>query len=168
MKKKKSLLVLGLLALVLVLGVGYAVVSEVGLDIGGTATVGDAVLKVSFQKVDVTKPDDVSVTNTLTDGALADTFTITDMKLNDTVTLKYTVQNKETDVDATLAEKIALSNSNEEYFNVSYTIDNASVPASDVTTVTVVVTLKKTPVVSANGSARISVKLEATADNNAD
>ena len=48
MKKQKSILGFGLLILVLVLGVGYAVVSNVGLDISGTAAVKNANLKVAF------------------------------------------------------------------------------------------------------------------------
>ena len=42
MKNKKSLLSLGLLALVAILGVGYAVVSDVVLTITGTASVANA------------------------------------------------------------------------------------------------------------------------------
>ena len=46
MKSKNSLVTLGIIALVLFLGVGYAVVSSVYLNIGGTASVDDQDLKV--------------------------------------------------------------------------------------------------------------------------
>ena len=51
MKNKKSLLSLGLVALVLVLGVGYAVVNEVLLTFTGTATVGEANINVYIDSV---------------------------------------------------------------------------------------------------------------------
>ena len=63
MKKKKSLLSLGILALVLVLGVGYAVVSNVGLTFDGTATVADADLKVSITGVQDAKTGDAEITH---------------------------------------------------------------------------------------------------------
>lgn len=165
MKNKKSLLSLGLLALVLVLGVGYAVVSNVNLTIGGSATVEDAQLKVSFKSVDVTKTGSAEVTNTLTEGAISDTFTITKMTLNETVTLTYTVKNEETDVVATLAEKVALTNDNEDYFEASYKIDDANIAAGGTTTVTVTVKLIKTPVTTAQGTGNFSVTLEAAPVN---
>ena len=51
MRNKKSLLSLGLLALVLVLGVGYAVVSSQELTIGGTAETVDSTIAVFFDTV---------------------------------------------------------------------------------------------------------------------
>ena len=90
MKNKKSLLSLGLLALVLVLGVGYAVVSNVTLEFGGKATVANSVLKVDIAKVETTtKPDKVTVNHTFTAHSKEASFTITDMALNDTVTIAH-------------------------------------------------------------------------------
>ena len=48
MKSEKSFLSLGIIALVLFLGVGYAVVSSVYLNIGGTASVNDQDLNVEI------------------------------------------------------------------------------------------------------------------------
>lgn len=159
MKNKKSLLSLGLLALVLVLGVGYAVVSNVGLEFGGTASVKEADLNVYISGVvDTNRTPAVSHETT----KLKDTFTISEMKLNETVTMTYTIKNDETDVNATLSQKAALIYSNEDYFDVEYTIQDADVEAQGTGTVVVDVTMKKTPVDSANSSTTISFELLAT------
>ena len=97
----------------------------------------------------------------------ADTFTITDMTLDETVTMVYTIDNHETDIDATLEEAVTLSNNNTEYFEASYKIDNASVEALGTTTVTVTVKMIKTPVVDTKNTASISFKLNAKPVNNA-
>jgi hypothetical protein len=74
----------------------------------------------------------------------------------------YTIANHETDVDADLTEEIALSNSNPDYFNVTYKIGNASVAAGGTTTVTVTVKMTKTPVTAAQGSTQVSFTLDAS------
>ena len=166
MKNKKSLLSLVIFALVLILGVGYAVVSSVDLTIGGTAGVKNASLKVDFESVADTKTSGATISHTLTQHAKEDEFTITDMVLNETVTMEYTVANHETDVDADLTEKIALSNNNPEYFEVSYKINGNEIKAGGTTTVTVTVKLVKTPVTEAQGKTTVSLTLNAAPKNN--
>ena len=172
MKNKKSLLSLGLLALVLVLGVGYAVVSSVDLTISGSASVKDAELKVDIENVDDSSTGDAVVEHTWKQCDQEDKFTITDMVLNETVTITYTVKNHESDVDATLAEKVALTNSNEEYFSASYSIVDAegvaktSLAAGEEAFIVVTVQLDKTPVDSKYNSATIGFTVSATADDN--
>lgn len=168
MKNKKSILGLGLLALVLVLGVGYAVVSNVELDFDGTSNAAEMELKVDIASVEDRKTGNAVISHTLgTDHAKTDTFTITNMSLNETVTMIYTIDSHETDVDATLEDRIALNNNNEEYYTASYTIDNADIAAGESTTVTVTVTMIKTPVVEANNEAEITFGLVAKPVNNA-
>ena len=162
MKSKKSLLSLGILALVLVLGVGYAVVSSVGLTLTGTATVADANLKVKISNVVDNKPSAQVVHTTQN---LKDEFTITNMTLNETVTMTYTILNEETDVDATLAD-VQITNSNETYFKVESTIDDADMTHGETGTVTVTVKLIKTPVIAEQGTANITVTLNAKPVNN--
>lgn len=166
MKKRKSLLSLVLLALVLVLGVGYAVVSSVDLKFGGSATVKDAELKVDIEKVVDATTGDATISHTLAEHGSEDTFTITDMVLNETYTITYTVKNHETDVAATLAEKVALTNSNSEYFDASYSITDANLAAGAETTVVVTVKMKKTPVVEDYNSTTIGFELTASPVNN--
>lgn len=165
MKKKKSLLSLGILALVLVLGVGYAVVSNVGLTFDGTATVADADLKVSITGVQDAKTGDAEITHSWkASGEKADTFEITKMVLNETVTITYTVTNEETDVTANLAEKTALTNSNTAHFSATYSIpdEGKELAPGESTTVTVTVTLDVTPTTQAESSTEIGFALEAS------
>ena len=166
MKNKKSLLSLGLLALILVLGVGYAVVSSIDLTFGGSATVKDYSLRVDIEKVEATSTGDATITHTLAEHGTKDTFTITDMVLNEEYTITYTVKNHETDVDATLSQKVALTNSNDEYFDASYTITDPNLEPGEETTVVVKVKLTKTPVVETYNSTTIGFELTASADNN--
>ena len=166
MKNKKSLLSLVIFALVLILGVGYAVVSSVDLTIGGTAGVKNASLKVDFESVADTKTSGATIRHTLTTCADKDTFTITDMELNETVTMEYTVANHETDVKAKLTG-VELTNSNEQYFEVSYKINGETIDANNgTTTVTVTVKLVKTPVNDEQGETTVSLTLNAAPVNN--
>lgn len=168
MKKKKSLLSLGILALVLVLGVGYAVVTAVDLTFGGKATVADAVIKVDIENAAAVTAGKAITTHTWTENshATADTFTITGMALNEEVTITYTLKNHETDVAANIAQKVALSNDNTEYFDATYTIDDSTIAANGTGTVTVKVKLKKTPVVEDYNTANIGFTVQATAADN--
>ena len=162
MKNKKSLLSLGLVALVLVLGVGYAVVSSVGLTFGGSANVADATLRVDIASVADVKTN-ATVTHTLgTSHAASDTFTITGMTLNEEVKMTYTIDSHEDDVEATIKEKVALTNSDTTHFSASYEITKATVgPVSGEATVVVTVKMIKTPV-STIEPASFSLQIEAT------
>lgn len=170
MKNKKSLLSLGLLALVLVLGVGYAVVSSVDLTFGGTASVKDAELAVDIENVTDSTTGNATITHTWTadSHSKSDTFAISNMVLSEEYTITYTIKNHETDVAADIKEKVALSNSNEEYFNVTYSITNSevSIEANGEKTVIVKVKLIKTPVEEKDNSATIGFELTASAVNN--
>lgn len=162
MKNKKSLLGFGLLVLVLVLGVGYAVVSSVSLDISGTAKVKNADLKVSFNGV-TSVTDDTKVTAASTDGNLSATITVTDLELNNTVSATYTIKNEETDVDASVI-KSSIENDKSEFFQVTTDVDDAAktVTSGGTNTVTVTVKLIKTPVADTDSTATIKVNLTAS------
>ena len=162
MKNKKSLLGLGLLALVLVLGVGYAVVSSVELTIGGTATVKDAELRVDIASVSDDKTANASVVHSLTGThAKSDEFTITNMTLNEEVTMTYTIDSHEEDVVATLTA-VNITNSNDTYYSAEYTITDSSVGKDNTATVVVKVKMIKTPVAAENGSATFGLTITAT------
>lgn len=163
MKKKKSLLSLGILALVLVLGVGYAVVSTVQLSFTGNVQgVADAELKVKIAGTVTSNADKAGFEGT----DKASTFTINNMTLNEEFTVTYTIKNEETDIKATLAEAVALNNTNPEYFNATYTINGAEIPAGGTTTVTVTVKMIKTPVLDSQNTAKITFTLDAKPVNN--
>lgn len=171
MKSKKSLLSLGLLALVLVLGVGYAVVSSVDLTIGGSASVKGSTLAVAFtDTTDKTDATNGKVTATATNGQLSASIRVVDLTYGETVTATYTVKNSETDVNASiLKDSITVLASDgktdlSSYFTVTTDVDDTAkiVEAGKENTVTVTVKLSKTPVNDTQSTANVTVVLEAT------
>lgn len=162
MKNKKSLLSFGLLALILILGVGYAVVSNVGLEISGSASVKSANLKVSFNGT-TSVSDDTKVTAEATNGSLAGTINVSNLTLNETVTATYTIKNEETDVSASVIKE-SITNDKSEFFQVTTDVDSVAktIDAGGTTTVTVSVKLIKTPISDADSTATIKVNLTAS------
>lgn len=162
MKNKKSLLSFCLLALVLILGVGYAVVSSVNLDISGTAKVKGTDLKVSFNGT-TTVSDADKVTATATNRSLSANIAVTDLTLGESVTATYTIQNEETDVNAEVI-KASIVNDKTDYFVVTTDVDSSAktITAGGTTTVTVTVKLAKTPVLDTDSTANITVNLTAS------
>lgn len=166
MKKKKSLLSLGLLALVLVLGVGYAVVSTQNLEIGGTASVAESTLDVSFEGTTTTDGDGTIVAEA-TKGSLSADITVTGLTaIGDTATATYTIQNLEKDLNASiaLAEQDGIENNKSEFFKVTTSVDATAttITKESTGTVTVTVELIKMPIESADSTANITVNLVAT------
>ena len=158
MRNRKSLLVISIFALVLVLSVGYAVISYVDVYVTGSAAADAEDLDVSFLSVTPTSGD---VKGSITDGLHA-TITANKLTLNNPVTVTYTVQNNETDVDASIEEQ-TLTNSNSEYFNVTTSVNTAKTCAKNSTLdITVTVTLIKTPVLEQDNSTNIDITFRAT------
>lgn len=163
MRNRKSLLSISIFSLILVLSVGYAVVSYVDLTITGTAGAATESIDVSFKSVTPTSGD---VKGTVTNGSLTGTITANNLTLNTPVTVTYTVQNKETDVDAYVIEH-SITNSNSQYFTVTTDAKTAKTCAKNGTVdVTVTITLIKTPVAGSDNSTDISITLRAIPVNN--
>ena len=162
MNRKKTLYGLGLLALILVLGVGYAAVSEVTLNIDGSATVASEALKVSFNGVTDTEDDDKVVASS-TDNSLNASIQVTNLTLNEAVSATYTIKNQETDVDANVIKK-QISNDKSEFFEVTTSVDDSAetITAGGTGTVTVTVRLIKTPVETSDSTANIQIDLTAS------
>ena len=162
MNRKKTLYGLGLLALILVLGVGYAAVSEVALNIDGSATVASEALKVSFNGVTDTE-DDGKVVASSTDNSLNATIQVTSLTLNEEVSATYTIKNQETDVDANVIKK-QISNDKPEFFEVTTSVDDSAetITAGGTGTVTVTVRLIKTPIETSDSTANIQIDLTAS------
>lgn len=162
MNRKKTLYGLGLLALILVLGVGYAAVSEVTLNIDGSATVASEALKVSFNGVTDTEDDDKVVASS-TDNSLNASIQVTNLTLNEAVSATYTIKNQETDVDANVIKK-QISNDKPEFFEVTTSVDASAetIAASGTGTVTVTVKLIKTPIEASDSTANIQIDLTAS------
>lgn len=164
MRNRKSLLSISIFALVLVLSVGYAVVSSVELEINGSATAATQDLKVAFKSASPTTGD---VKGSITADTLKATITANNLTLNNPVTVTYVVENSETDVKALVKEK-TISNSNEEYFTVTTNVkDGVTVNAKGTTNVIITITLKKTPVDASDNGATIDITLSATPIDNA-
>ena len=170
MRSKKSFLSLGILALVLFLGVGYAVVSSVYVNLGGTANAAGADLNVEITNAVATtniSEKTVDFNHVLSDSNLTSDFTLNNMTLGEIVTITYTVTNNETDVDAvlSLASGVTLNNSNPDYFKVDYDITDATTDLeNNDKTMTVVVTIEliKTPVTEENSSTTVGLTLTAS------
>lgn len=162
MNRKKTLYGLGLLALILVLGVGYAAVSEVTLNIDGSATVASEALKVSFNGVTDTE-DDGKVVASSTDNSLNASIQVTNLTLNEAVSATYTIKNQETDVDANVIKK-QISNDKPEFFEVTTSVDDSAetITAGGTGTVTVTVKLIKTPIETSDSTANIQIDLTAS------
>ena len=63
MINKKILLSLSVVAIILILGVGYAVVNTVDITLGGTASVADAPIKVGIENVTSSTTESANITN---------------------------------------------------------------------------------------------------------
>ena len=161
MKNKKKFYVVGLLVFVLVLGIGYAAVSTVGLNIDGTASVKSENLKVSFNGVTEVSEEEKVVANS-TDNSLDATISVSDLTLNEIVTATYTIKNEETDVNANITKK-TITNDKEEFFEVTTSVDESptTVDANGTAKVTVTVKLIKTPIEADDSTANIQIDLEA-------
>ena len=167
MKNRKSLIASILVVMVLVLGVGYAVISSTSLLVNGTAATETRDLNVVISAASPTTGDTQGAVHSPADKSA--TITVTNMTTtSDTRTVTYTVTNNEDDADAevyvnTPATDIVVSNST--YFNVTTSIDGSSnkitVPAKGTNTFTVTVSLKKIPVASADSTTDITINITA-------
>ena len=168
MKSKKGLIGLIVVVAVLVLGIGYAVVSSVDLKITGTAATETKDLDVVISAADPsdnTKDTFGTVSTPVDKNA---TITIKNMTgLSDTRTVTYTVSNRESDLDAKVyvnaASDIVVSKS--EFFNVETSITGSAnaitVPAGGTNTFTVTTKLIKLPIQESDSTTDITITIKA-------
>lgn len=165
MRNKKTFIGLALFVAVLVLGVGYAAVTN-NLIISGTAnaTVSDANFVVEFDTTvepTVTKSRETaevtaSITDTKTATIMIDGFTAK----GDTATATYKIKNASpSDLSAQLS---ATPSSTNEDFKVEYSFEETEIAKDAFTTVTMTVTLEKTPI-DQDINATVSLDITATA-----
>lgn len=163
MKNKKNAMTVAILAIIFLLGVGYAVVSSVSLTITGSAGAQTENIDVSFNGT-VTKSSSSKVEASATADTLTANIIVSDLTLNETVTATYTVVNKETDVAASLANT-SITNNKSNYFEVTTSIDPTTgtiCPNNGTATVTVSVKMIKTPVSADDSTANITLSYSAT------
>ncbi|MBR3613575.1 MAG: leucine-rich repeat protein [Clostridia bacterium] len=159
MKKTNKIILASSIVAVLLLGIGYAAIQNITLNISGSAAAdpSQSNFKVMFSGTP-TVSDDTYVTAAITDDTNATVNVEGLTKKGDVVTATYTVQNASTDLSADLA--VSTTNSNTEYFTLMSELDKSSLVAGEATTLTVTVELTKTPIVE-SVSTTIGVQLEA-------
>lgn len=161
-RKRKGLIVLAIVAMVAILGVGYAAITGVGFTIKGNASAeGDeSAFNVHFSNVEFddkdlkTAPTKVKHSE-IQDNAQSGTFSVSGLATKgDVAAFVYTVKNDSSDLTAVIPKdsiKVSsLKGDAATYFTVAVESEN---PADDVTiapggttTITVTVTLNKTPI----------------------
>lgn len=162
MNKKKTFVGVALLVAVLMLGVGYAAIADVKLNVTGnvTANPSDANFKVEFtgtpQKSTGVEAS-ISETNKLE--ATIDVTGLT--QAGDVATATYTIINNSEDLTANLTASV-IENSNDEYFKVTPTLASSSIAKGVSTTLEVKVELIKTPV-AGDETGTIKVQVNAAA-----
>lgn len=149
MKNRKTLITLGVIVAVLMLGVGYAVISDINLSINGnaTATTSDENFKVVFDNSATTVSDDTKVTATVDKGQLTATMTVTGLTTTgDTATATYTIKNNSTELSALVSQdSTKITNDNKTYFDITTNWEETTLAHGGSKTVTVTVKLIKTP-----------------------
>ena len=148
MNKNSKIVVGGILLIAVILvAIGYAAIKAVPLNISGdaNATPNQANFTVKFVGQPVVS-DQNKVTATLNEtDQLKATMNVEGLTAKgDTVTATYTIQNTSEDLAANLSA--TTSNTNEEYFDVSYEFEKTTVEHGDTTTIKVTVKLIKTPI----------------------
>ena len=176
LKNKKNMYTLAIVALILILGVGYAVVNSTNLTINGTAGAASTELKVVYDG------NNSATTTKLTNVTAADdsknaTFTIADMVYNETIPVEFEIMNKEDDVDAVINYPSTFTNSNSTNFEVKlyykacqksdscsyseWTSGTKSLAAQAKATLKVEVRLKATPVTAQDSTTTVTVEYTA-------
>ena len=161
MKNRKKMITTALIVLVLLLGVGYATVSSVSLNINGTSKAETKELQVFYDGTNSGTSAKVTAISS-PENTRAATFTVENMTLNETVTMTFEVKNYETDVNATLAAPSVTQNTNRDYFQVTTSCDKTTLNAGETATITVNVKLIKTPVSEEAGSTTVTVEMAAS------
>ena len=161
MKNRKKMITTALIVLVLLLGVGYATVSSVNLNINGSAKAGSKELQVFYDGTNSGTSAKVTAISSPANTRAA-TFTVENMTLNETVTMTFEVKNYETDVNATLAAPSVTQNTKSEYFQVTTSCDKTTLNAGETAIITVNVKLIKTPVTDEAGSTTVTVAMAAS------
>ena len=159
MKKTNKIIITLVIVAMLLLGIGYAAIQNITLNIEGTATADPSQSNFSVKFTGTPKVSDSTyVTAGITDDINA-TISVNGLtQKGQTVNAEYTVQNVSTDISADLS--VATTNSNTEYFTLKSELAKTSLTAGEATTVKVTVELTKTPIAGSVNST-IGVRLTA-------
>ena len=147
MRRTNKIILAVLIMAVMSLGIGYAAIQNITLNITGTATANpnQANFSVKFSGTP-TVSDPNKVLAAITDDTNA-TINVEGLtSAGDTVSATYTIQNISSDLSADLV--VDITNSNKEYFLIESELANTSLKAGEATTLTITIQLIKTPVSS--------------------
>ena len=161
MKRRRGLIAVLIVCVAAVLGIGYAALSDT-LIINGTsnATPSDANFVVVFDTEAQNTVEHCTVTE-VTETTAKMTVTGADLtKTGDSATATLTIDNNSPELGASLAASV--TNTNEEYFTVTYDFAQDSIAASGTTTITVTVELVKTPIENVTGTFTVTITATST------
>ena len=159
MTKTSKIILVTIVATSILLGLGYAAIQNITLNITGTASASadQANFKVGFIGTPVVS-DSAYATATITADNSA-TINVQGLtSVGDNVTATYDIKNSSLDLSADF--NINTTNNNSEYFKISSKLGKSSLKAGETTNVLVTVELIKTPI-NSNVSATIGVGLTA-------
>lgn len=148
---KKKLGIIGVLVAILALGIGYAAMSSITMNVGGSGKiiVDDDNFNVHFDQTStITKegPTGATLDAAYTDNLVATISVDNFKKKGDEATFVYTIINESADLLADLTIG-TITNGNSEYFEITPTLGKAKLSANgDTTTLTIVVKAIKTPI----------------------
>ena len=153
-----------LLVAILLVAVGYAAITKVGLNIDGTAkSEGNPDnFKVELIGEPQTSGDGTTTATINTADKTQGTMNVSGLNAKgQTAIATYTVKNQSTDLSADLTAKA--TSTNDEYFEVQCSLDKTTLKAGEETTMTVKVKLLKTPIdeTKENLSTEIGVNIDA-------
>ena len=159
MSRTSRIILVTIVATVILLGLGYAAIQNITLNITGTATAGTKQdnFKVVFTGIPVVSESKYA-TASITDGTNAKIDVTGLTQKGQYVTVTYDIVNNSGDLSADL--NVVTSNTNEEYFLISSKLGKSSLKANETTTVLVTVELLKTPI---NGAQSSSIGVQLTA-----
>lgn len=148
---------------ILFLGVGYAVVSSVGLSIAGTTTSASEELDVYFTGEKSVSNSSKGSANVVANSRSA-TFTADDLTLGESITFSYVVENNESDV---YADVTLTTSGNTDYYTAVVNSGTTSFTLSPQSTknITVLVTMTKTPIDSSDETANFTINMNAVPRN---
>lgn len=154
-----KIIVVVIIIALLLLGIGYAAIQNITLNISGTASADPK--QSNFNVAFLDNPevsDSTMVTASITDDCNANINVSGLTKKGQTATATYTIKNKSADLSSDL--EVLITNSNEEYFTVSTELNKNSLTAEEITVLVVTVELAKTPILN-SVSSTIGVQLNA-------
>ena len=159
MRKTSKIILVTIIETSILLGLGYAAIQNITLNITGTAT---GITSQDNFKVRFTRVTDISDAVNVTASVNTDTtasINVTGLtEKGQSVTATYEIENQSNDLSSDL--NVNTTNSNTEYFVITSRLNKTSLMAGEKTTVTVTVEMIKTPI---DGSVTSNVGVNLTA-----